>query len=310
MKLPLWTFAACFALTLPVGCSTEEQDARDDDFLVDGKTDTGGIVEGTAEAAAVLQVVNTSSRAVLGGDVGLASNAADNIVAVRNGDDGAAGTADDVAFSTLAQLDAVPFVGPIAFGKLHAYAVANDIDGDVPVANSDPFASDACPGAPITAAEAVAARGTLGSYQMAVRSRTCTRHDPEGTYSCDSWTKRDLGWLNWGVYASGVVQLVQQDTTTNLTELELVSQTCGAGNPQRTVGTICRGVGQSELACFAYHSCSSSLTTYDDAVALKGKLTNHCLVLTSSAMRSDDSWNYTLQRYQHTQVQVGLLTRW
>lgn len=311
MKLPLSPFAACFALTLSLGCTAEEpQDARDDDFLVDGKSDTGGIAEGTAEAAAVLFVANTSSRAVLGSDVGLANKAADNIVAVRDGDDGAAGTADDAAFSTLAQLDAVPFVGPVAFGKLLAYAVANDIVGDVPVANTDPFASDPCPGAPITAAEAVAARGNIGSYQMVVRTRTCTRHDPQGTYTCREWSSQNLGWLGWGVYATGVVQLVQQDPTTDLTQLELINQTCGAGNSHRTVGTSCRGVGQPELACFSYHSCSGSITTYDDAVTLKGKLTNSCLVLTSNMMRSDDSWNYSLQRYQRTEAQVGILTRW
>jgi hypothetical protein len=311
MRLPLSTFAAYFALTLPLGCSAEEpQDARDDDFLVDGKSDTGGIVEGTAEAAAVLYVVNTSSRAVLGNDVDLANNAADNIVAVRDGDDGAAGTADDAEFATLAQLDAVPFVGPVAFGKLLAYAIANDIVGDVPVATSDPFASDPCPGAPITAAEAVAARGTIGSYQMVVRTRTCTRNDPQGSYTCGAWSPKDLGWIGWGVYATGAVQLIQQDPTTDLTQLELVNQTCGSLSSQRTVGTSCRGVGQPELACFTYHSCSDSITTYGDTVTLQGKLTNSCLALTSNGMRSDDSWNYSLQRYQHTEAQVGLLTHW
>ena len=94
MKNVLWTVAVSFALAVPGGCAAEDesQDARDDDFLVDGKSDTGGISEGTPEAAAVLHVVNTSSRAVIGGDVGIAGKAADNIVAVRDGDDGAAGT--------------------------------------------------------------------------------------------------------------------------------------------------------------------------------------------------------------------------
>ncbi len=116
------------------GCATdgqpEDADALDDPFTTDGKLD--GVSATPAEAAAILHVVNTETRARLVSEVRLAANAADAIVAVRTGDDGAAGTADDHPFGSLAELDAVPYVGPVAFGKLMAYVHEADLVGDVP----------------------------------------------------------------------------------------------------------------------------------------------------------------------------------
>jgi hypothetical protein len=114
------------AIVSLAGCQSAApgEDGRDDSFSTVGKADTGGVAEGTPEAKAVLKVANTVSLADLDdpAKVGLAHNAAANIGAVRTGDDGIAGTADDHTFATLAELDAVPFVGPVAFGKLLAYA--------------------------------------------------------------------------------------------------------------------------------------------------------------------------------------------
>ena len=69
-------------------------------------------------------------------------------------------------------------------------------------------------------------------------------------------------------------------------------------------------MGQADVNCFTYHSCSSQVTTFDDKVSLHGKLTSNCLVLTSDRMHSDDSWNYHLQDHQRTEAQVGLISRW
>ena len=111
-------------------CATDaSEDGVNDSFTGDGKADTGGISEGTPEALGALRVANEASRTELRSGVGLSSRAAANIVAFRLGDDGTPGTADDRSFSTLAELDAVPYVGPIAFGKLVAYAKAN---GEIP----------------------------------------------------------------------------------------------------------------------------------------------------------------------------------
>lgn len=112
-----------------------EHDGLDDSFVTSGKSDTGGVAEGSPEAVGVLALVNQASKDVLGNDVGLSANAARNIVAYRLGDDDVAGTADDERFDTLTELDAVPFVGPVAWRALLAYAEAN---GYVPASPPPP----------------------------------------------------------------------------------------------------------------------------------------------------------------------------
>ena len=78
-----------------------------------------------AETDAVLDLVNEASISVLDDDVALDKRAAENIVVHRNGADGVLGTADDDLFGDLAELDAVPYVGPAALEALLAYAKAN-----------------------------------------------------------------------------------------------------------------------------------------------------------------------------------------
>lgn len=92
------------------------QDAIDDAFVVDGKADTGGIVDGTVEAKAVLKAASFSSLAELVSAEGasLYAKAAEAIVAHRDKKGG--------PFATLAELDAVPYVGPVAFWKLVDWA--------------------------------------------------------------------------------------------------------------------------------------------------------------------------------------------
>lgn len=116
-------------------------DGRDDDFLADGKTDSG-IAEGSREAIGVLRVANTTSLAVLRNDVGLAHEAASNIVAYRSGDDEMVGTSDDMRLTTLAELDAIPFIGPIAFAQLLDYARAHDL---IPPPADGSLVCDGCP---------------------------------------------------------------------------------------------------------------------------------------------------------------------
>jgi hypothetical protein len=114
---------------LPLGavaCSVAEQgDGWNDDVSISvNKYDTGGILEGTPDALAVLRVANELSERELVAKVGLATNAAQAIIAVREGDDGVAGSGDDARFATLQQLDDVPFIGPSAFMLLLQYAIA------------------------------------------------------------------------------------------------------------------------------------------------------------------------------------------
>lgn len=126
--------------TLALGCvlgllactaTPEAVDGPNDSFSQGAKTDTAGIAEGSPDAIAVLHVANYASEEVLRDDapdgVDLARRTVDNLIYVRLGDDGIPGTSDDGSFATLAALDAVPYVGPVAFRKLLAYARTHNI---------------------------------------------------------------------------------------------------------------------------------------------------------------------------------------
>ena len=79
------------------------------------------------DAASVLAVVNYPGTDVAALDhvAGLDSRAATNIIIRRNGADGVSPSGDDVMFASLAEVDAIPYVGDAAFKKLVAYAVAH-----------------------------------------------------------------------------------------------------------------------------------------------------------------------------------------
>jgi hypothetical protein len=79
------------------------------------------------EAALVLDLVNDPATdvALLDDAVRLDSRAAKNIIAHRNGPDGLFPSADDDLFDTLAELDAVPYVGDWALEQLRAWAIAH-----------------------------------------------------------------------------------------------------------------------------------------------------------------------------------------
>jgi phosphatidylserine/phosphatidylglycerophosphate/cardiolipin synthase-like enzyme len=107
-------------------CGGSGDDALDGehDAFPTGKAD-GGIDAGSPEAAAVLALVNDPEvdLGILDHDAGLHATAARNIIAHRNGDDETVGTADDDAFDSLAELDAISFVGPAALEQLLRYAI-------------------------------------------------------------------------------------------------------------------------------------------------------------------------------------------
>jgi phosphatidylserine/phosphatidylglycerophosphate/cardiolipin synthase-like enzyme len=123
---PRRTISLPLALTLvlaPLACAGDEALDDENAGFPDGKSD-GGIDEGSPEALAVLALVNDTSvdAGELDDDAGLHATAAKNIIAHRDGSDAAAATADDDPYDTLAELDAVPFVGPIALAALLDYA--------------------------------------------------------------------------------------------------------------------------------------------------------------------------------------------
>ncbi len=119
MKRALPPAALILSLLFAVGCS-------------------GQVDSTSANSAAALQLPAPDAQRVLafvnypGTDadlldhaVGLDSRAAQNIVARRNGADGVSPSADDQPFTTLAQLDAVAYVGDAALQKLSVYSAAN-----------------------------------------------------------------------------------------------------------------------------------------------------------------------------------------
>ena len=75
-------------------------------------------------------------QAALDDDVQLDSRAAKNIVEHRNGVDGLAGTADDRTFMSIADLDAISYVGDGALARMRDYAVAHGYLDAVPSADS------------------------------------------------------------------------------------------------------------------------------------------------------------------------------
>ncbi len=127
--------AACVVITWNIsGCVNpgpgEPADGIDEVFVgPDGKTDFGDVEEGSVQACGVLHVVNESSFDILDNSppegVGLDSRAAMNLIMFRAGADGVLITDDDLEIESLAQLDEVPYVGPVAFRKLLEFAQLN-----------------------------------------------------------------------------------------------------------------------------------------------------------------------------------------
>lgn len=83
-------------------------DGIDDTFMTDGKADGSGVVEGSAEARAVLHVVNTFEAADLVGQVGLSTEVAGHIVLFRT----------ERVVASLVMLDTIPNVGRTVFESL------------------------------------------------------------------------------------------------------------------------------------------------------------------------------------------------
>jgi len=101
------------AFVLP-GCGTGFGPAPDPHQFFRSSTRT------TCEDASLLGFVNesgTSADALKA--AGVHPRGADNLVAKRNGSDGVAGTGDDFVFTTVAQVDAVPWIGKVSIDSLY-----------------------------------------------------------------------------------------------------------------------------------------------------------------------------------------------
>lgn len=121
MRIPSLLTLALVAPMLSSCVAGETDDGDDASFDVDGKAD-GGISH--AQAWAVIEIVN-SPTIRMAQDVGLAAPLAAAITARRVGADGKPGTADDRAFTSLADLDTVPDTDSATLAALVNYANAN-----------------------------------------------------------------------------------------------------------------------------------------------------------------------------------------
>lgn len=124
-RLPSRLAPATCALLILSACAApgdEPGDGRDDRFA-SGKADGLVPTEESELALGVLEIVNQASFDELDASdrASLDVRAADHITAWRAGDDGVDGTDDDRRFTTLGQLDAVPWVGPRALARLVDY---------------------------------------------------------------------------------------------------------------------------------------------------------------------------------------------
>jgi hypothetical protein len=107
---------------------SQGQDEQSASFLGDSALDSraDGLGISTQETRAILEVVNTMTQTELDEDVRLDARAAANIVKTR----------DSGLFTTLQQLDDVPYVGPTAFGLLRTFVAEQGLIEAVAVSAS------------------------------------------------------------------------------------------------------------------------------------------------------------------------------
>jgi hypothetical protein len=123
MRRHTWILGFFLGLFL-LGCdpgpaSDQPADGPDDSFLAPaGKADTGGIVEGSVDGLAILELASKASLSELVNEVGLYKLTAQNIVSHRK---------KNGPFTSLAELDKVKYVGPVAFWAMLTYIQENNL---------------------------------------------------------------------------------------------------------------------------------------------------------------------------------------
>lgn len=286
--------AVVLGIVMTVGCTASDPgDGEFDRYIVGGKADTGGIQEATPEAGAVLRLATSLSTAQLENDVGLADNTVTNIIAYRTGDDEQPGTSDDEKFETLGELDAIPFVGPIAFEKLLAYAESKGLVNTPSTIVNDPFDPTACQGPNVTVAGAEARFRTnkeLGNYSVQLRTRTCASPG-----NCGAWQPVSRSVLSWTeADAAGVLRLDRWDAGSPV-KLYVSDSQCESPsgfNTRFSIGSVCDGIGTNKISCNVYDVPGTCIDVGEDSEPRRlrwegsqflfyGKFTENCAQLIS-----------------------------
>jgi hypothetical protein len=255
----------------------------------------------------VLRVANELDFHALDVDVPLSSRAARNIVTRRAGPDGIDGDGDDVPYQSLAQLDAVPYVGPASLKAMLAYAeAAGWVTGGSGGASTDPFDPASCTGAPMTRAQALtyfapaATEAALAPFHVQIRERSCNSvtgcaawHD--GTWSLRGWQ----GELRSEAPIDGVLDL---SLVSGVFDLSPRASLC---NPDEAI-TTCGDVSAPSVSCTApslpldpRSPCTGSNTAQlgTTAAPLAGIVTDHCTRLSAHAADAPDE-NGTYTEYE------------
>jgi hypothetical protein len=120
MRRHVWILGFVLLACDPGPAPDQPSDGPGDSFLAPmGKADTGGIVEGSVDGLAILELASKASLSELVNEVGLVKLTAQNIVAYREKKNG--------PFTSLAELDQVSYVGPVAFWAMLTYIEENNL---------------------------------------------------------------------------------------------------------------------------------------------------------------------------------------
>ena len=110
-------------LSLP-GCAVDSPDGADELGVVPGGKADGSDYS-ACELDGVVAYLNTAPSAEQLIEAGVHTQAAENLAAHRDGADGEPGTEDDDLFDDIEEVDAVPYVGPVAISQLVAIVAAD-----------------------------------------------------------------------------------------------------------------------------------------------------------------------------------------
>ena len=121
LLVPLFVLACDPSSPEPVGDDSEASGGK-----ADGSVDA--LVDGTPAAIGVQRLLNSAETtlAVLDDDAGLDRRAAQNLIAHRDGPDRVYESSDDDPFESVAEIDAVAWVGPSSLQRLLDFALEND----------------------------------------------------------------------------------------------------------------------------------------------------------------------------------------